>query len=140
MQAFAEDPLVPRGLRRLTETANTLEPTLAFVAPAQTTCNYIALFFRNIASLLSEGDRNGTWQRFIIVATPLGPNNEGTSPSRAGRTGRAPPTTSTPTRTRTPRRPASRASARRATSRTWRGRTVTSNPPGRQQAATEGKP
>ena len=75
---FAEDPLVPRGIKRLTETADTLNPTLEYVAPAQTTCNYLALFFRNIASLLSEGDRNGTWQRFIIVATPLGPNNEGT--------------------------------------------------------------
>ena len=37
----------------------------------------MALWFRNIASLLSEGDNNGTWQRFIIIATPQGPNNEG---------------------------------------------------------------
>ena len=59
-----------------------LDPTLRFVAPAQTTCNYLALFVRNIASLLSEGDANGTWQRFIIVATPQGPNNEG-GPSSA---------------------------------------------------------
>src|SRR5439155_1386303 len=40
------------------------------------------LWFRNIASHLSEGDKNGTWQRFIIVATPQGPNNEG-GPSSA---------------------------------------------------------
>jgi hypothetical protein len=37
----------------------------------------VTLWFRNVASHLSEGDRSGTWQRFIIVATPLGPNNEG---------------------------------------------------------------
>ena len=47
-----------------------------FLTPAQTTCNYVTLWFRNIASLLSEGDPNGTWQRFIIVTTPQGPNSE----------------------------------------------------------------
>jgi hypothetical protein len=46
----------------------------------QTQCNYISLFLRNVASLLSVGDNNGTWQRFIIVATPTGPNSE-TGPS-----------------------------------------------------------
>ena len=30
-----------------------------------------------MSSLLSEGDVHGTWQRFIIIATPQGPNNEG---------------------------------------------------------------
>ena len=52
-------------------------PTLDYLAPTQTVCNYVTLFFRNISSLLSEGDQNGTWQRFIIVTTPQGPNNEG---------------------------------------------------------------
>jgi ABC-type transporter Mla subunit MlaD len=74
---FAEDPLVPRGLQGTTEAVRTLEPTLDFLAPAQLQCNYVALWFRNVSSLLSEGDRNGTWQRFTIIATPLGPNNEG---------------------------------------------------------------
>jgi ABC-type transporter Mla subunit MlaD len=77
LQQFAEDPMVPRGLRATTQALNELNPTLAFLTPAQTQCNYITLFFRNVASHLSEGDRNGTWQRFIIVPTPLGPNNEG---------------------------------------------------------------
>ncbi len=77
LERFATDPMVPRGVKRLTETVQTLKPTLDFLAPAQTTCNYVSLFFRNIGSLLSEGDVNGTWQRFIIVATPQGPNNEG---------------------------------------------------------------
>jgi virulence factor Mce-like protein len=82
LQRFAEDPMVPRGLRATTTALNTLQPTLAYLTPAQTRCNYITLFFRNVASHLSEGDRNGTWQRFIIVPTPQGPNNEG-SPSSA---------------------------------------------------------
>jgi len=45
-------------------------------------CNYVSLFFRNTASLLSEGDTKGTAQRFIIIPTPTGPNNEG-SPASA---------------------------------------------------------
>ncbi len=59
-----------------------LRPTLDYLAPTQTVCNYLTLWFRNISSLLSVGDHNGTWQRFIIVTTPQGPNNEG-GPSSA---------------------------------------------------------
>ena len=74
---------MPRGIKPTDRAARTsLNPTLAYLAPAQTQCNYVTLWFRNVSSLLSEGDRNGTWQRFIIVATPQGPNNEG-SPSSA---------------------------------------------------------
>ena len=60
----------------------TLNPTLQHLAPAQLQCNYVTLWFRNVSSLLTEGDENGTWQRFIIIATPQGPNNEG-GPSSA---------------------------------------------------------
>ena len=74
---FTEDPVVPRGIRELRETVATLKPTIAFLTPVQTTCNYLTLWFRNIASHLSEGDADGTWQRFIIIATPSGPNDEG---------------------------------------------------------------
>ena len=47
----------------------------------------MTLWFRNISSLLSVGDANGTWQRFIIIATPQGPNNEGGPSSGAGQRG-----------------------------------------------------
>jgi hypothetical protein len=77
VQRFSNDPLVPRGIKSTDELVKTLAPVLDYLAPAQTVCNYVTLWFRNIASLLSEGDRNGTWQRFIIVTTPQGPNNEG---------------------------------------------------------------
>ena len=80
LNRFATDPLVPKGVNRLTHTFSSLKPTLAFLTPVQTQCNYISLFLRNVASLLSVGDNNGTWQRFIIVATPTGPNSE-TGPS-----------------------------------------------------------
>jgi virulence factor Mce-like protein len=82
LKNFTEEPLVEPGIERLNDTVESLRPTLNFITPAQTVCNYGTLWFRNISSLLSVGDQNGTWQRFIIVATPQGPNNEG-GPSSA---------------------------------------------------------
>jgi virulence factor Mce-like protein len=82
LERFANDPQVPMGVRDLTALMRSLDPTLAHLAPVQTTCNYLSLWFRNVASLLSEGDRNGTWQRFIVVLAPDGKNNEG-GPSSA---------------------------------------------------------
>ncbi|CAN5580744.1 hypothetical protein BH20ACT19_BH20ACT19_02380 [soil metagenome] len=79
---LSEDPRVPRGVRRLASFSRSLRPILAFLAPVQTRCNYATLLFRNASKHLSEGDQNGTWQRFIIVAPPEGPNNEG-GPSSA---------------------------------------------------------
>jgi virulence factor Mce-like protein len=86
IQAFSEDPRVSLGLGDLTSTVQLLNPSLKSLAPVQLTCNYITLWFRNIASLLSEGDNNGTWQRFIVIALPAGPNNEG-GPSSAPASG-----------------------------------------------------
>jgi virulence factor Mce-like protein len=77
LKNFAEEPLVRPGIQRLNDTVESLRPTLKFLTPAQTVCNYATLWFRNVSSLLSVGDQNGTWQRFIIIATPQGPNNEG---------------------------------------------------------------
>jgi virulence factor Mce-like protein len=82
IQRLADDPLVGLGVRDLTNTARILNPTLATLTPVQTACNYITLWFRNVASLLSEGGSNGTTQRFIIIATPQGPNSE-SGPSSA---------------------------------------------------------
>ena len=81
---FSEDPLARQGVDQLTRLSSSLRPTLRFLTPAQTVCNYATLWFRNAASLLSDGDPNGTWQRFQVVAAPsvrasgiYGPNNEG---------------------------------------------------------------
>jgi virulence factor Mce-like protein len=139
LETFAEDPLVPAGIRRLTDTAKTLNPTLQYLAPAQITCNYIALWFRNISSLLSEGDVNGTWQRFIIIATPQGPNNEG-GPSSAPANG---PTVENHLHTNPYPNTAAPGQPREceAANEPYRaGRTVIGNVSGTQQTATEGKP
>ena len=86
---FSDDPNVRGGVRQLTRLTSSLRPTLRFLKPTQTTCNYATIFLRNVASLLSEGDANGNYQRFLVVAAPtdpltfeLGPNNEA-GPSEA---------------------------------------------------------
>ena len=82
LSEFATDPLVPRGVQRLRDSARSLRPTVAFLTPVQTTCNYVTLLLRNGASLFSEGDSKGTAQRFVIVASPSGVNSEGGPSSR----------------------------------------------------------
>jgi virulence factor Mce-like protein len=139
LESFSQDPLVPRGIRALTDTVRELNPTLQLLAPAQTTCNYLALWFRNISSLLSEGDVNGTWQRFIIVAAPLGPNNEG-GPSSAPANG---PTVENHLHTNPYPNTGASGQPRECEAGNepyLKGRMITSNVPGRQQVATEGKP
>jgi virulence factor Mce-like protein len=86
---FSDDPMVRQGVNQLTRLVSSLRPTLRFLTPTQTTCNYATVFLRNVASLLSEGDANGNYQRFLVVSAPtdpltlaLGPNNEG-GPSAA---------------------------------------------------------
>jgi virulence factor Mce-like protein len=82
LESFAKDPLVKLGVDDLNSTATIANPLFAAITPSQTVCNYWTLLFRNAASVLSEGDTNGTGQRFMIVATPQGPNAEG-GPSSA---------------------------------------------------------
>ena len=97
---FSVDPGVRGGVHQLTNLAASLRPTLNFLTPTQTTCNYVTLWFRNAASLLADGDSHGTWQRFKVVSAPTdnlnkvpldqsyGKNNEG-SPSNAPANGPA---------------------------------------------------
>jgi ABC-type transporter Mla subunit MlaD len=66
--AYGSKPAVQQGLDRLTLTLSRLGPPLAFLTPAQTTCNYVTLFLRNGASLLSEHVSQGTLLRFVQIA------------------------------------------------------------------------
>ena len=77
---FNDDDGVREGLSTLTQTMNALDPTLRFVTPAQTVCNYGFLLFRNLESTFSGSDGIGTWQRFLTFNPPTGgdePGNEG---------------------------------------------------------------
>jgi virulence factor Mce-like protein len=79
---FGATPGVSDGLELLTQTNNHLDPTLSFLTPAQTVCNYVTLLLRNGSDIVSLGDGIGTWQRFLVLAPPTGPNNIG-SPAGA---------------------------------------------------------
>ena len=80
LRAFNDNDEVRTGLNRLIDLSESLSPTLRYVAPAQSVCNYASLLLRNASDLTSIGNELGNWQRFIVLDTPKGPNNEG-SPS-----------------------------------------------------------
>ena len=94
LDTFVSDPRVLPALQRLTHTANLANPLVAFVGPAQTTCNYVTLLFRNLGSALSEGDTVGTFLRTDPVVAAQLPNSEA-GPSSAPANG--PPDTPTTT-------------------------------------------
>jgi virulence factor Mce-like protein len=142
---FSDDPTVRAGVDQLTRLASSLRPTLNFLTPVQTTCNYASLLFRNAASLFSDGDTNGNWQRFIIVSAPTergtlvtGPNNE-SGPSDAPANGPTQenhlhfnpyPNTAAPGQTQ---------ECEAGNERYAPGRTVLTNPPGNQGTTTQGQ-
>jgi virulence factor Mce-like protein len=75
---FQEAPGVFNGLELLTDTNRLLKPSLTYVAPSQTVCNYWTLTFKEIANAASQGNSNGNWLQFISFAPPEGPNSEST--------------------------------------------------------------
>jgi virulence factor Mce-like protein len=143
---FSNDPNVRTGVRQLTRLSSSLRPTLRFLKPTQTTCNYATIFLRNVASLLSEGDVNGNYQRFLVVSAPtdpltfeLGPNNEG-GPSEAPANGPGRhnhlhvnpyPNTAAPGQTQ---------ECEGGNEHYAAGQTLIGNTPGNQGLATDGKP
>ena len=87
--AFQNAPGVFNGLDLLIDTNNVLKPALSFIAPAQTTCHYLSLTFRNLANSNSQGNSKGKWLNFISYEPPAGPNAE-SGPSSAPANGPEP--------------------------------------------------
>ena len=75
---FQEAPGVFNGLDLLTDTNNLLNPSLNYLVPSQTVCNYWALTFSELASASAEGNDNGHWLQFVSYGPPEGPNSEST--------------------------------------------------------------
>jgi len=65
------------GLGLLTDTNKILKPSLEYIAPAQTTCNYVTLLFSNLSSSNSQGNDYGKWLNVVGFEPPEGPNSEG---------------------------------------------------------------
>lgn len=73
---FQNAPGVFNGLDLLIDTNRLLKPSLRFIAPSQTVCNYLTLTFAEIANAASQGNSNGNWLQLISFAPPEGPNSE----------------------------------------------------------------
>lgn len=86
LQSYGADPTVTGGLNSLTQTAHDLRDPLAFLAPVQSSCNYVTLFLRNVSSLLSEHVSQGTFLRFVQIAITDLPGRE-SEPSHKAFTG-----------------------------------------------------
>ncbi len=67
LRNFGTNGTVQAALDRLTLTAHSLRSPLAFLTPAQASCNYVTLFLRNIGSTLAENLVTGTALRFNLV-------------------------------------------------------------------------
>ena len=68
LDQFGADSTVRSGLERLTLATSSLKEPAQFLAPAQSTCNYMTLFLRNLASSVSDSTGTGTVLRFVLVA------------------------------------------------------------------------
>ena len=70
LDALFRNPATGGAVRKLTAVVASLGPTLRFVNPFQVQCNYLGLWTRNASSVISEGDQNGNWFRFIAIVKP----------------------------------------------------------------------
>jgi virulence factor Mce-like protein len=76
LQRFATSAPARPGVERLALTFGALQPLLAFLTPAQTTCNYPALLIRNVASLFEDHVSTGTTARVGGVVVGVATNSE----------------------------------------------------------------
>jgi len=74
---FQSSPGVFNGLELLTDANQLLAPSLKTIAPAQVTCNYLSLTFKNLADAFSETNGTANWLSAITFEPPDGPNAEG---------------------------------------------------------------
>lgn len=67
LRTLAVNPSTTGSMRRLTDIVRDVAPALTFINPIQTRCNAFGLWTRNVPSVVSEGDRFGTWFRFVGI-------------------------------------------------------------------------
>jgi virulence factor Mce-like protein len=87
---LSNDASARQGIEDLTDAVQVGDPAVAFVAPAQSVCNYASLLFRNLADIFRYGNSLGTYQRFINF-NPFGfPESQGVGPNNQGMPASAP--------------------------------------------------
>jgi len=72
---LARSPTTDTSLAGLTTTMKTLNPTLRYLGPHVTVCNYFTYMWTFLADHLSEEDATGTLQRIQVKTAPLEQKN-----------------------------------------------------------------
>ena len=67
LDRLARQPATLSSIKRLDDAVGSLATTLTVLAPAQLSCNTLPVFFRNLASVVSEGDAAGSWFDTILI-------------------------------------------------------------------------
>ncbi len=75
--AFQETPGVFNGFDLLIDLNEQLDPAISFIAPAQTSCQYLSILTFNLADAFSGTNGAGNWVSALPVVAPEGPNSEG---------------------------------------------------------------
>jgi ABC-type transporter Mla subunit MlaD len=88
--AFQQSTGVFNGLDLLINTNELLGPAIRFIAPAQTTCNYLSLAFRNLSNASGEDNGLGGWINATTFQPAEGVNSEGGPASAPANGGEAP--------------------------------------------------
>jgi len=70
VQRLSADKRTSDALVRLRDVLDNAKPTVDFLTPFQTQCNYLGLWTRNAPSSISEGDAGGNWFRTVVVQEP----------------------------------------------------------------------
>lgn len=70
LRALAESPTTDLTLAGLRDTVGTANPTLRWVGPFQTVCNYFTLWWTHLADHISDEDATGTVQRVQVKNAP----------------------------------------------------------------------
>ncbi len=71
LRDLAKSPTTDMALGGLTETMNALNPTLRYVGPHQTVCNYLTYFMTFLADHIADEDATGTVERIQVKLAPL---------------------------------------------------------------------
>jgi len=70
LRDFAQEPGTGAGLRSLTATVATLNPTVKYAGPFVTVCNYWNYWWTFLGDHLSDEDETGTIQRIQVKSAP----------------------------------------------------------------------
>jgi virulence factor Mce-like protein len=75
LRSFAKSPTTDITIAGLTDTMRTLNPTLRYIGPHVTVCNYFTYMWTFLADHISDEDATGTIQRVQVKLAPIEQDN-----------------------------------------------------------------